>query len=137
MRGEIERKSVVFTGLVQHDNIPEYLAAMDIVLAPYPELTFFYYSPLKIFEYMACSKPVVTGNTEGNKDIIAESNAGLVVRPERAHELASAIIKLLNDKQLSQQLGGNGRRAVIERYSWTNIARRVSEVLREAIKEQA
>ena len=57
---------VVFTGAVAHERMPGALAAADVGVAPFdierhPPLRLgFYWSPLKIFEYMACGMPVVT-----------------------------------------------------------------------------
>jgi glycosyltransferase involved in cell wall biosynthesis len=47
---------ISFTGNVPYDDIPDYLAAMDITVAPYTPNDNFYYSPIKIFEYMAMGK---------------------------------------------------------------------------------
>jgi glycosyltransferase involved in cell wall biosynthesis len=127
----------VFTGAVPHEDVPMYINGSEVCLCTARNDTrnrIEGSSSLKILEYMACGKPLVVGNAEGNKDVIAESNAGLVVRPEHSHEMASAIIKLLKDKQLNQRLGENGRKAVIERYSSTSVAQRVAETFEKAIK---
>jgi len=50
---------VEFTGAVPFDSIPGELAGLDVAVAPYPPLEDFYYSPLKIFEYMAAGLPIV------------------------------------------------------------------------------
>src|SRR6266566_1502674 len=52
-------KAVTFTGVVTHEDIPRYLATMDVAVAPYPAIGNFYYSPLKLFEYMAAGRAVV------------------------------------------------------------------------------
>jgi len=73
---------------VEHDRIPEYIAAADVAVAPYNPSGFrdmerygFYFSPIKIFEYMACGKPVVTTDIEIVRDVIRESDCGLLVEP--------------------------------------------------------
>lgn len=127
----------IFIGAVKHDDVPKYINASEICVCPVLNDTKSKTagsSGLKSFEYMACGKPVVMSDTDGNKDLIAETNAGLIARTERPHEFASAIIKLLEDKKLSQNLGENGRKAVVEKYSWSSIAKKVSESFDEAIK---
>ncbi len=130
----------LFYGAVPHEDVPTYINASEVCVctaASDDKNKTTGNSGLKVFEYMACGKPVVIGNTEGQKDVIAESSAGLVVSPEHSRELASAIISLLKDAKLSKQLGENGRKVVVERYSWAGIAGRVSEVFGEAVRKQA
>ncbi|PYT66400.1 MAG: hypothetical protein DMG39_26850 [Acidobacteria bacterium] len=55
-------KAVVFTGVVPHEQMRRYLAAVDVALAPYPALETFYFSPLKLFEYMAAGLAVVASS---------------------------------------------------------------------------
>ena len=69
---------VILTGFVPHENIPEYISAMDIVLAPYPNLDFFYYSPVKIYEYMAAGKPVVASKLGQISEIITDGHNGFL-----------------------------------------------------------
>ena len=71
---------VAMTGYVEHDDMPKHIAAMDIVLAPYPKLKFFYYSPVKLFEYMACGKPVVTTRLGQMAEVITDGDRRRVVR---------------------------------------------------------
>jgi len=51
--------SVVFTGLIDHDNLPEYMNLIDIAVAPYFERHLKYGSPVKLFEYLAMEKPTI------------------------------------------------------------------------------
>ena len=83
---------------------------------------------------MACGKPIILSNTNGNRDIVAETDAGIVTHTELPREFATAIIKLLEDKNLSQRLGENGRKATVEKYSWSKIAERVAELFDGAMK---
>ena len=128
----------IFTGMVPYKQVPLYVNACDVCISPQArdfrnERTGV--SPLKLCEYMACGKPVVVGDLEGNRDLILESNAGYVVQAEDPAQLSSAIIKLLKDKELSGKLGENGRRAVLDRYSWESVAERVAEVCQAAIEK--
>ncbi|MCI5140562.1 MAG: glycosyltransferase [Candidatus Electrothrix sp. ATG1] len=56
---EVPGEITTITGHIPHDEMPEYLAAIDIFVAPYPLITPFYFSPLKIFEAMSMGKPVI------------------------------------------------------------------------------
>ena len=48
--------SVTLVGSVPHEEVPSYLAAMDVAVAPYLPFEDFYYSPLKLYEYMAAGR---------------------------------------------------------------------------------
>src|SRR5262249_9507663 len=52
-------QAATFVGSIAHEEMPTYLAAVDIAIAPYPALDSFYYSPLKLFEYMAMGRAIV------------------------------------------------------------------------------
>src|SRR5262249_42654453 len=56
-RLELE-SAALFTGRVNHDQIPDLLCALDIAVAPYRQVPDFYFSPLKIYEYMASRRAV-------------------------------------------------------------------------------
>src|SRR5262249_57748941 len=56
-RGLLETSHL--TGSVAPNQVPGLLASMDAAVAPYPDLSRFYFSPLKVYEYMAAGLPVV------------------------------------------------------------------------------
>ena len=87
----------------------------------------FGYSPLKLYEYMACKKPVIATNTKGF-EILKQSNAGILVNPEDLQELSNAMIKLLQNKQLREKMGDNGRKLVVSEYSWESTAKKTIRV---------
>ena len=68
--------------------------------------------PSKIFEIMACSKPVVLGLKGEAEKIVKNNNCGLIVEPENSEELKNAILNYYNDKNLSKLHGNNGVRYV-------------------------
>src|SRR5262249_53202779 len=53
------RELTQFTGSVDSDEVPGLLASMEVAVAPYPKLASFYFSPLKVYEYMAAGLPIV------------------------------------------------------------------------------
>ncbi|CAM4009257.1 glycosyltransferase family 4 protein [Serratia silvae] len=110
-----------FTGAVDHLNVPTLLAAMDIAVAPYPQLAGFYFSPLKIYEYMAARLPVITTRVGHLPEVVSEGKTGLLVPPDDALALCIAIEHLLDDVPLCQQLGDAGRQQVEQNQSWQSI----------------
>ena len=123
----------IFTGAVPYEEVPKYINASDVCVVPKRPLKSGY-SPLKLYEYMACGKPVVASRLEGF-EILEEQNAGILVEPENPEELAKAIIKLMEDEKLREEMGKNGREYVVKNHSWEAVAERVIEVCESAIRE--
>lgn len=114
------------TGPVSHDDIPYYIAAMDIALAPYVPEKRFYDSPMKIFEYMAMGKPMIATGQGQIKEIITHGENGLLVEPNDYKGLAKAIIELGGNVVMMKKMGLKGR-ATIESYTWEANARKVMD----------
>jgi glycosyltransferase involved in cell wall biosynthesis len=115
--------NVVFTGAVAHDVMPACLAAADIGVAPFdagahrPLTLGFYWSPLKIFEYMASGLPVVAPALPRIASLAADGQEALLYDPARPNALADAIAALL-DPSLRARLGAAARARAEREYSW-------------------
>lgn len=117
-------KSVSFTGNVAHDDIAGYIGAMDITAAPYIPNDNFYFSPIKIFEYMIMEKPVVGARIGQVEEILKEGESGLLFEPGNVGELAAALKRLSGAAALRRRLGRAGARMVRENCTWDhNLAR--------------
>ena len=125
---------VVFTGLVPHDEIPRYLAVMDIMIAPYPALDFFYFSPLKIFEYMAMGKPVIAPAIGQINLLIDHGMTGLLypVGDQASMEKAFAIV--IEDGGARKKMGEEARKAIMLNYTWQKTAEKITTLCQKLIK---
>lgn len=74
--------------------------------------------PVKMFEYMAAGLPVIASDFPLNRQLVRDRDCGLLVDPHSPQDVASAAIRLLSDTALAKQRGMNGRRAVIDEFSW-------------------
>ena len=83
-------------------------------------------------EAMACGLPVVISDQVGIHREVVKGSAGLVVNCD-SEQLAQAMIKLLDDTDLSQRMGENGRRLVNERFTLDKIATKMIEVYERVI----
>jgi len=99
---------VVFAGAVPHHAVPEHLAAMTVAAAPYRRQADFYFSPLKIVEYLAAGIPVVASEQGDLAHLVGK--AGLMVSPDDAVELAEALDKVLGDPALRRAMHFSARR---------------------------
>ena len=113
---------VTFVGAVPQSEVPRYLRAMDVAVAPYPELERFYYSPLKVLEYMASGRAVVASRIGQIIQLIREGETGLLVTPGNAKELAETVQKLAADQRLRSHLGARAREEICLHHTWTHRA---------------
>ncbi len=130
-RSEFERQSqlcgvdAVFVGAVDHEQIPEYISVMDIAVAPHPQLATFYFSPIKIFEYMCMARPVIASNIGQLQEAIEHGVTGILVGPEDPAVLAEAIVVLAQSPPLRQRLGQAAYDWVSRSRTWEKTAQQV------------
>jgi glycosyltransferase involved in cell wall biosynthesis len=131
--------NVIFAGAVPHDAMPACLAAADIGVAPFDVDAHgllalgFYWSPLKIFEYMAAGLPVVAPVLPRIASLVAHDSEGILYDPARPDALADALTLLL-DRQLRARLGVAARARAERDYSWTAHCQALDEALRRVRK---
>jgi len=119
------RESAVFTGAVAPDVVPGLLASMDVAVAPYPELANFYFSPLKVYEYMAAGLPIVASRVGQLAELLRHEETGLLCPPGDAPALASALERLRGDGDLRKRLGFAARATAVQKHTWAAVARRI------------
>ena len=126
----------IFTGAVPYEEVPKYINASDVCVAPFIKERNIRIglSPLKIYEYLACEKSVISSRIP-NLEFIEQQNAGILVEPKNPHELAKAIIKLLKDEKIREEKGRNGRECIVKNHSWEAVATRVAEVCESAVRK--
>lgn len=115
---------VTFAGSVPHREMPNYLAAIDVAVAPYPALEEFYYSPIKLFEYMASGRAIVARDIGQVSQIIADGDTGLLFNSDDSSELVRCIRRMRDDAALRRTLGSKARAACSE-FTWTHNASQV------------
>lgn len=125
-------QQVTWTGSVHPDEVPGYLRAMDITVAPYPALERFYFSPLKVLEYMATGKAIVCSRIGQLSDLIEDGKTGLLVSPGDAGDLADALRRLAQDTDLRRSLGARAAAEAQQKHSWDH---RAAQILAAAAAE--
>ncbi len=124
-----------FLGQIEYRRVPEWINSMDICVAPYAQNAGLR-SPVKVFDYMACAKPVVASRIDGTTTQFEGTDTASLVEPGNPSELAAAIIRLLGDQTRAQEMGVNARRHVEALFDRKFNAKQVAEVL-YAIRQQA
>ena len=126
------RAAVTFTGTVPHHEVPRHIIAMDVAVVPYPALTETYYSPLKLFEYMAAGRPIVASRMGQVAEILEEGQTGLLFEPGNVRELSDCLRRIRRAAAWGEELGRQAREAC-RAYTWDNNAARLIEQVRALI----
>jgi glycosyltransferase involved in cell wall biosynthesis len=132
----------VFTGLVPHRLVRDYLALMDVALAPHRSDSFqqtggFHGSPLKIFEYMAMAKAIIATPIGQIAELIDDGDSGRLIHAENTEELRDELLRLHADPAYRQRLGANARARVEAHYTWKANAGKVSDLCKKAMVSDA
>ncbi len=128
-----------FVGSVPYGDVPRYLALADVGVAPFQthyhpalQAAGFFWSPLKIFEYMAMGLPVVTTAVAPLDRIVRQGQEGLLVAEGDVAGLARAIGELLDAPERARALGQSARERVVAEYSWDRHCAHLEAVLNDA-----
>jgi len=126
-----ERK-FVFTGMVNYKDIPFLINVSDICVAPFisrrNRMTGV--SPLKVYEYLSCGKPVVASRIEG-LEFIEKEGVGHLVEPGDVKELEEALFDLIVSPEKRAEMGSRGGQIAKERFDWGKKAVEIEKLLKE------
>lgn len=133
------RGRTLFVGAVRYEEMPSYLKWGTVGVAPYQPARLsqmqlgFYWSPLKIFEYMGMGLPVVTLDTPPLREIVRPGQEGLLVAEGDVEATADAITSLLRDPEAAQAMGQAGRQRVVDLFSWKRHCEALDRILTEVV----
>ena len=112
-------ENISFAGHVKDELLPYYYAACDVFVLP--SISSYEGFGMVQLEAMACAKPVITTTLPGVSEIDADEVATLHVPPKDEDLLARSLIKILQNDELAINLGRNGRKLIIDKYSWSKV----------------
>src|SRR5205823_10421930 len=107
----------VFPGQVAHGELARWIGAMDVCVAPFAA-TRGETSPLKLYDYLACARPVVVSAIDAVVAPARASGGCVLVPPDDAVALATAVVGLLDDSARRRALGDAGRAWVERERGW-------------------
>jgi glycosyltransferase involved in cell wall biosynthesis len=130
-------EGIIFTGPIPHQEMAAHLAAADVGVAPFdvtahaPLALGFYWSPLKMFEYMAAGLPVVAPAVDRIPSLVRHEVEGLLYAPADHIQLA-ATLERLGDAALRHRLGTSARARAVADFSWAAHCRALASAMMEA-----
>jgi glycosyltransferase involved in cell wall biosynthesis len=121
--------SVVLKGQIPHHKLPDYYSIGDVFA--FPSL----YEALGkvLIEAMACETPIVASNVGGIPEVVRHGHNGFLIQPKDSRKLGDYLIQILQNQDLASELGRNGRKIALEKFTWSQTAKNLmnsySEVL--------
>ncbi|MDQ0819335.1 glycosyltransferase involved in cell wall biosynthesis [Arthrobacter sp. V1I7] len=121
-----------FTGAVPPDAVSGLLDRADAAAAPYPAGVVGqddYFSPLKVYEYMAAALPIIASAVGQIPSILEPGRTGILVPPGEPAAVAEALTRLAADPALRERLGSSARADAAQRFSWDGVLARITRSL--------
>ena len=117
---------VIFIGTIEYNQVPQYIALMDVCLVPF-KINFITENalPLKLFEYMACKKPVISTPLSGVKKTVGNN----ILYASNPEEFKQHVLNLCFDVKLRKKYGEVNRQFVEKNFEWIKICEEFEELL--------
>lgn len=120
-----------FTGPVPHEEAAKYLNSMDIYVATSRKDSESF--GVAVLEASACGVPVVVSDVGGLPEVVVNGSTGIVVPRQDVEETANALTHLILSPEIRASMGTNGRRHVVQNYSWEESVDKMEQVYREVL----
>lgn len=123
-------KNIIFVGFVKHKLIPKYLKSADILFMPYDTNERNYImdinttSPIKLFEYMASKRPIVSLKIPTIKKIVRDKREAYLAKTDKIDDYCELIRTLLGDESLAKKLADNAYKRVKD-YTYKNRCKKI------------
>lgn len=133
-RLELGDDIVKFHGRLPYDDALSIFATSDVGLVPHLALESCSTTiPNKLFDYMSYGLPVITTNMPPSERIVNDVGSGAVFKSDDEVDFAAAVERLVSGES-RRRFGANGRKAIIERYNWTQDAARLVEAVETTVE---
>lgn len=119
---------ITWAGRIPYQEVPAWIGAMTLCVAPFRSdrgET----SPVKVFDYLACGRPVIASAIPSVSAIFAHESGVALVPPDDPAALAEAVLALLIDRVRQSSMAAQGRRFIEQGFSWTHLTNRLKEWL--------
>jgi glycosyltransferase involved in cell wall biosynthesis len=100
--------NIIFTDFVDYKSIPQYMASADVLIISNPNnIIHKSQCPIKLMEYMAMKKPIISTDVGDACEILDNGDCGLIVNPDLPREISNTVLEIFNNKKLSEEIADN------------------------------
>jgi glycosyltransferase involved in cell wall biosynthesis len=128
---DIKAENLLVFNRVNYFDVPAYVASADLCLCLYHDFHWSSYgftlSPLKLFDYMACGKPIVASALGQISTVIDDGKDGLLTTND-IHDIYDKILLCLEHNDKAQEIGRSARQKVVSYYNWERAAKSTIEL---------
>ncbi|MEQ1655480.1 MAG: glycosyltransferase family 4 protein [Nitrospira sp.] len=121
--------AVSFVGRVEFDDVSWWIGASDLCVVLHRPVRFYPGDSMKLWEYLACARPVIATAGEGYGDLVEALGAGVSVKADDVRGLAKALCGLIQNPAAASKMGQSGRHAVLGAHTWDARAVELERVL--------
>jgi glycosyltransferase involved in cell wall biosynthesis len=120
----------MFIGKIEDKLLPSLYNSADVFVLPSVQEG----QGIVLLEAQASARPVVAFDVGGINEAVVNKETGLLVKLGSSDELADAILKLLSDKTLRETMGNNGRKFIMENFTWDICSKKMLKIYHEALE---
>lgn len=130
-------RHVRFVGRAEFIMVPTWIAACDVCVVLHKQTRSYPGDSMKLWEYLACGRAVVTTAGSGYGDVVESIGCGLAAAPDDPHDLARQILRLLAEPKKRIRMGNLGRASILRAHTWKARAWELESVCHAAIRDHA
>ncbi|MDY6986994.1 MAG: glycosyltransferase [Thermodesulfobacteriota bacterium] len=130
-------ENMFYIGKIPYHTMPVHMASADVGLCIYEHIDFyhtFFFSPLKLYDYMASALPVI-GSNVGQIGAVLENYQNGLLTDTSVDSIVDNVLQLKRNQDLAQKMGFKGRQAIIDQHNWNSVVRQYESILLQAIGE--
>ena len=113
------------------DKIREFLETIDV----YALITGMDLAPLTLKEAQLMEKPVIATDVGGDKEMMVDGKTGFLVKEGSSNDIIEKLTRLLEDKQMSENMGKEGAKFVKEKFNWEIVAKNFLDIIKPYLKK--
>jgi glycosyltransferase involved in cell wall biosynthesis len=127
---ELGVKNISFRGWIPYEEVPVFLCPMDVCLGIFGDTDkAARVIPNKVFEAMAMEKPVVTRRSPAADELLVDGRDALLCEAADPRSIADAVLRLKNDRELSQAVARGGRETFLANCGSKNVSEQLRAII--------
>lgn len=133
------RDNVIITGMIEFAEMPNYMAACDVLLTPCKnndDNSAFFNSPLKLYEYMAMEKPIVASFIGQQAEVIEDKVNGVAINANDVSDLVRGIKFVYDNPEIAKSMSKQARKDAIEKYSWEIHVKKIIKIYEDIMAKK-